>query len=86
MSKRRRRAPDTSSGAAEPREAPAPDTARGPRDRRDGRLLRDVLILVAAFGIGVGVAELLGAASLGVAFGVGQLVFAVVLVVLLTRD
>lgn len=86
MSKRRRRGRDTSSGAAEPREAPAPDTARAPRDRRDGRLLRDVLVLVAAFGIGVGVAELLGAASLGVAFGVGQLVFAVVLVVLLTRD
>jgi uncharacterized membrane protein (DUF485 family) len=50
------------------------------------RILRDLLILVAAFGIGVGVAELFGAANLGVAFGVGQLVFAVVLVVLLTRD
>jgi uncharacterized membrane protein (DUF485 family) len=50
------------------------------------RILRDLLILLAAFGIGVGVAELFGAASLGVAFGVGQVVFAVVLVVLLTRD
>ena len=83
MSKRRRRGPDTSSGAAEPREAPAPDTARGPRD---GGLLRDLLILAAAFGIGVGAAELFGAANLGVAIGVGQVVFAVVLVVLLTRD
>lgn len=53
--------------------------------RRGGRLLRDLLVLLAAFGIGVGVAELLGAANLGVAFGVGQLVFAIVLVVLLTR-
>jgi uncharacterized membrane protein (DUF485 family) len=50
------------------------------------RILRDLLILAAAFGSGVGVAELLGAASLGVAFGVGQVVFAVVLVALLTRD
>jgi len=86
MSKRRRRGPDSSRGATESRGAPAPDTAREARDRRDGGLLRDVLILAAAFGIGVGVAELLGAASLGVAFGVGQVVFAVVLVALLTRD
>ena len=50
------------------------------------RLARDLLLLAAAFGVGVGVAELFGAASLGVAFGVGQIVFAIVLVVLLTRD
>ena len=49
------------------------------------RILRDLLVLAAAFGIGVGVAELFGAANLGVAFGVGQLGFAIVLVVLLTR-
>ena len=84
MSKRRRqRDPETGGGAGDPQEARASGTAR---DRRDGGLLRDFVILAAAFGIGVGVAELLGAANLGVAFGVGQLVFAVVLVVLLTRD
>jgi hypothetical protein len=33
----------------------------------------------------VGVAELAGAASLGVAFGIGQVVFALVLAVVLTR-
>jgi uncharacterized membrane protein (DUF485 family) len=46
---------------------------------------RDLLVAVAAFALGVGVAELFGAANLGVAFGVGQVVFAVVLVALLTR-
>lgn len=66
-----------------PRE-PEPGPAQP--ERRDGRLVRDLVILVAAFGVGVGVAELFGAANLGVAFGVGQVVFAIVLVVLLTRD
>ena len=76
MSKRRR--PDPTPAPPDPRPAP-------PGPRRGG-ILRDVLILAAAFGIGVGVAELFGAANLGVAFGVGQIVFAIVLVVLLTRD
>jgi hypothetical protein len=78
MSKRRRPAPDVTPG-----DQPEAPRAAG---RRDGRILRDLLILAVAFGVGVGVAELFGAANLGVAFGVGQLVFAVVLVVLLTRD
>jgi hypothetical protein len=77
MSKRRRPARDA---------APDPAEAPGPRGRSRGPILRDIVILVAAFGLGVGAAELLGAANLGVAFGVGQVVFAVVLVVLLTRD
>jgi hypothetical protein len=88
MSKRRR-----SDGPRRDRDAHPRDPGRhpgdpdpAPRDRRNGTLLRDVLILVAAFGVGVGVAELFGAANLGVAFGVGQVVFAVVLVVLLSRD
>jgi hypothetical protein len=50
------------------------------------RAARDVLILLLAFGLGVGVAELAGAANLGVAFGVGQVVFAIALIVLLSRD
>jgi hypothetical protein len=80
MSKRRR---DAQRRDPEPQRR---DPGPAPRDRRTGGILRDVLILAAAFGVGVGVAELFGAANLGVAFGVGQLVFAVVLVVLLTRD
>ena len=82
MSKRRReRDPEAGRGASQPPEARASGKAA-----RDGSLLRDFVILTAAFGIGVGLAELFGAANLGVAFGVGQIVFAVVLVVLLTRD
>jgi hypothetical protein len=83
MSKRRR--PDS-------KPAPGRAARQAPREQdrpRDGRrpgLLRDLLALVAAFAIGVGLAELFGAANLGVAFGVGQIVFAIALVVLLTRD
>jgi len=40
---------------------------------------------MAAFGVGVGVAELLGASSLGVAFGVGQISFVAALLALLLR-
>jgi hypothetical protein len=88
MSKRRRRdAPrrdrDEQARAAD-RRPRAPDPAR--RDRRPGGIARDLLILAASFGLGVGIAELAGAANLGVAFGVGQVVFALVLVVLLTRE
>jgi hypothetical protein len=64
----------------------------GPRDgelearRGDGSTLaRDLLVAVAAFAVGVGLAELFGAANLGVAFGVGQVVFGVVVVALLIR-
>jgi hypothetical protein len=77
-------------GGAQPsagRRGEAPSEARPPARRRyAGSLLRDLAILVAAFGVAVGVAELAGAANLGVAFGVGQVVFVLVLIVLLTRD
>jgi hypothetical protein len=42
-------------------------------------------ILVAVFAAAVGIAELFGAANLGVAFGIGQICFAIVLVALLLR-
>ena len=60
---------------------PAPDAS----DREPGRVLPDLAVLLLAFGAGVGIAELFGAANLGVAFGVGQITFAIALVVLLTR-
>jgi hypothetical protein len=47
---------------------------------------RQTLVLAAAFAAGVGLAELLGAINLGVAFGVGQLTFAAALVWILLRD
>jgi hypothetical protein len=50
------------------------------------RALRDIVILAAVFGVTVGVAELVGAANLGVSFGVGQVAFALALVALLSRD
>ena len=48
-------------------------------------VLANLAILVLAFGVGVGVAELLGAHNLGTAFGIGQLVFAAALVYVLVR-
>jgi hypothetical protein len=49
-------------------------------------MARQLAKLVLAFATGVAVAELLGAANLGVALGVGQLTFAVALVWVLFRD
>jgi hypothetical protein len=43
------------------------------------------LLLVAVFAVAVGLAELLGAADLGTALGIGQLAFATALVALLLR-
>jgi hypothetical protein len=43
-------------------------------------------VVGAVFGIAVGVAELAGAANLGVSFGIGQVCFALALIVLLSRD
>jgi hypothetical protein len=47
--------------------------------------VRAALLSIAAFGAGVGVAELFGASSLGVAFGFGQIAFAIACVVLIAR-
>jgi hypothetical protein len=48
-------------------------------------LLGRLALLAAAFGLGVGVAELAGAANLGVAFGIGQIAFALALAAILLR-
>ena len=48
-------------------------------------MLAKVAIVVVAFAIGVGLAELFGAKNLGTAFGVGQLTFVVGLVYVLLR-
>ena len=50
------------------------------------RILLDVAILAAVFGIAVGIAELAGADSLGISFGIGQVFFALALIVLLSRE
>jgi len=49
-------------------------------------MARQLLLLLIALGVGTAVAGLLGAASLGIALGVGQLCFAAALVWVLLRD
>jgi hypothetical protein len=58
---------------------------RSSEPRPSRRLAIDISILVAVFAATVGIAELAGAANLGVAIGVGQVTFALVLVALLLR-
>jgi hypothetical protein len=48
-------------------------------------VLAKTLIVLAAFGVGVGLAELFGAKNLGTALGVGQLTFVAALVYVLIR-
>jgi hypothetical protein len=48
-------------------------------------VLGKLVIVLAAFGVGVGLAELFGAKNLGTALGVGQLTFVVALVYVLMR-
>ncbi len=48
-------------------------------------MLGKTAIVLAAFAVGVGLAELFGAKNLGTALGVGQLTFAIVLVYVLIR-
>jgi hypothetical protein len=48
-------------------------------------LLAKLAIVIAAFAVGVGLAELLGAKNLGTALGVGQLTFVAALVYVLMR-
>jgi hypothetical protein len=80
MSRRARRREDEA-----PAERAAGDQAPTPRGGALQGTLRDVAILAAVFAVAVGVAELAGAANLGVAFGVGQVAFATALAVLLSR-
>jgi hypothetical protein len=72
----RRAGPSPAGGRDAPRDEP-PTAMRG--------LARDLVILIAVFAAAAGIAELAGAANLGVALGVGQVAFAIALVVLLTR-
>ena len=90
MSRRKRAAP----APDRPARDTAPPGAEAPKGRgatkREGsagpRILRDVAILAVVFGLAVGIAELAGAANLGVSFGIGQIAFAIALAVLLTRE
>ena len=88
MSRRRARREEPAAGKA-PRGEESP-VARGQGPRGEPapaarKLARDLAILIAVFAAAVGIAELAGAANLGVALGIGQVAFAIALVVLLTR-
>jgi hypothetical protein len=64
------------------------DAASGGADagRRTWRRIGvDVAVLIAVFAVTAAVAELAGAANLGVALGIGQVAFAIALVVVLLR-
>ena len=64
-------------GAGAPRARAAPAPSRG--------LAVDVAVVIAVFAVTVGIAELAGAANLGVALGTGQVAFAITLMVVLLR-
>ena len=49
------------------------------------RLTVQVAALIAAFALGVGLAELFGASSLGIAFGFGQIAFGLGLAFVMLR-
>ena len=80
---RRKRQPDARAEAAAGRAAAS--ASGPPRPGVARRLAIDLGILAAVFGATVGIAELAGAANLGVAIGVGQVAFAIVLVALMLR-
>ena len=48
-------------------------------------MLANVLIVIAAFWVGVGLAELFGAVNMGTALGVGSITFSIALVYVLLR-
>jgi hypothetical protein len=79
----RRAEPGTAAGPGTPAEPSGPAEDGRPAGKA---ILLDIVILAAVFGIAVGIAELAGAANLGVSFGVGQICFALALIVVLTRD
>ena len=84
MSRRsqRRRGPHRAGGEGA---AEAGETARGSRPASGWSLGVQLAFLVAVFGVVVLVAELAGAANLGVALGVGQIAFALAVIYLLLR-
>ena len=89
MSRRSRRRGE-SGGDSERRPEPGRGEAEPAAGRRPGAgplsgLGRQLAFLAAVFALAVVVAEVAGAANLGVALGVGQIAFAIALVYLLLR-
>ena len=80
MSRRRASAGDPRKGSGVSPEDPQPARNRGGQS-----VLLQIAIVIGAFAVGTLLAELFGADSLGVAIGVGQIVFAIALVAVLLR-
>ena len=91
MSRRRDRARRAGGEEGAAGGGPAPAAAAGEpaeatrRAEPRSRLLPQLALLTAVFAVAVIAAELAGAANLGVSLGVGQVAFAVALVVLFSR-
>jgi hypothetical protein len=89
MSRRKRRPGEASAHRGQGEVAAGRDHAAegGPAAPRasGGSIVADLAILSAVVAVTIGVAELAGAANLGVALGIGQVAFAIALVVLLLR-
>jgi uncharacterized membrane protein HdeD (DUF308 family) len=84
VSKRSKRRRDPETARAEGRAEKA-GSAASHRSAPDWGLGVQIIFLVAVFGVVVLVAELAGAANLGVALGIGQIAFAIAVVYLLVR-
>jgi hypothetical protein len=84
---RQRREPRARGDRGREPERREPGLAAGRRDARGplSSLARQLAFLAAVFALAVLVAELFGAANLGVALGVGQIAFAIALVYVLLR-
>ena len=61
------------------------ETKRHAANLRRVRLPAQIAVALGSFAVGVGLAELFGAASLGIAFAFGQIAFAISCVILLLR-
>jgi hypothetical protein len=81
MSRRKRPPAGAPGGPATGRGSGTPSARRASRRR----LALDVGVLIAVFAVTAAIAELAGAANLGVALGVGQVAFAIALMVVLLR-
>lgn len=87
MSRRKRPAATPGPSGADGTAARGDADSGGPAaERRTWRgIAADVAILLAVFAVTAAIAELAGAANLGVALGIGQVAFAIALVVVLLR-
>lgn len=85
--KRRDQAERTRAMSGRAAEGRAAEGGRGAPGRRPPRIsfLAQAAVLVAVFALGTLVAELFGAANLGVALGVGQICFAIALVAVIVK-